>query len=275
MFFRVLSATAAFSLALSGADLNSALFERLEYRSIGPASMGGRITDVEGVAGRPELVYVATASGGLFKTTNGGTTWTPIFDHENTISIGNIAVDPHNPDVVWLGAGEANARNSVSFGDGVYKTLDGGKTWRNLGLRDTHHISRVALNPLNTNIAYVCALGHNTGPNEDRGVFMTTDGGETWKKTLYIDADHGCADMDIDQQNPNVLYATMWKFLRRPWMFTSGSEKTGVFRSLDGGRTWAQLTTGLPKGWGRIGVRVAASNSNVVYVIGESNEGTL
>jgi photosystem II stability/assembly factor-like uncharacterized protein len=275
MFFRVLAATAAFSLALSGADLNSALFERLEYRSIGPASMGGRITDVEGVAGRPELVYVATASGGLFKTTNGGTTWTPIFDHENTISIGNIAVDPHNPDVVWLGAGEANARNSVSFGDGVYKTLDGGKTWRNLGLRDTHHISRVALNPLNTNIAYVCALGHNTGPNEDRGVFMTTDGGETWKKTLYIDADHGCADMDIDQRNPNVLYATMWKFLRRPWMFTSGSEKTGVFRSLDGGRTWAQLTTGLPKGWGRIGVRVAASNSNVVYVIGESNEGTL
>jgi photosystem II stability/assembly factor-like uncharacterized protein len=237
--------------------------------------MGGRITDVEGVAGRPELVYVATASGGLFKTTNGGTTWTPIFDHENTISIGNIAVDPHNSDVVWLGSGEANARNSVSFGDGVYKTLDGGKTWRNLGLKDTHHISRVALNPLNTNIAYVCALGHNTGPNEERGVFMTTDGGETWKKTLYIDAQHGCADLDIDAQNPNVLYATMWRFERKPWMFISGSDKTGVFRSLDGGRTWKQLQTGLPKGWGRIGVRVAPSNSNVVYVIGESNEGTL
>jgi photosystem II stability/assembly factor-like uncharacterized protein len=275
MFYRVLAATAAFSMALWSADLNSALFERLQYRSIGPASMGGRITDVEGIAGRPELVYVATASGGLFKTTNGGTTWTPIFDHENTISIGNIAVDPHNSDVVWLGSGEANARNSVSFGDGVYKTLDGGKTWRNLGLRDTHHISRVALNPLNTNIAYVCALGHNTGPNEERGVFMTTDGGETWNKTLYIDAQHGCADLDIDTQNPNVLYATMWKFDRKPWTFISGSEKTGVFRSLDGGRTWAQLHTGLPKGWGRIGVRVAASNSNVVYVIGESNEGTL
>jgi len=275
MFFRMLAAAAAFSGALWGADLNSALFERLEYRSIGPASMGGRITDVEGVPGRPELVYVATASGGLFKTANGGTTWTPVFDREHTISIGNIAVDPNNPDVVWLGAGEANARNSVSFGDGVYKTLDGGKTWRNLGLRDTHHIARVALNPLNPNIAYVCALGHNTGPNEERGVFMTSDGGETWKKTLYIDADHGCADLDIDQQNPNVLYATMWKFLRRPWMFVSGSEKTGVFRSLDGGRTWTQLTTGLPKGWGRVGVRVAPSNSNVVYVIGESNEGTL
>src|SRR5271165_2485162 len=152
MSCRVIAATAVFSVALWGADLNSSLFDRLEFRSIGPASMGGRITDVEGVAGNPALVYVATASGGLFKTTNGGTTWTPIFDHESTISIGNIAVDPHNSDVVWLGSGEANARNSVSFGDGVYKTLDGGMTWRNLGLTDTHHISRIAINPLNTNI---------------------------------------------------------------------------------------------------------------------------
>ena len=141
-------------------------------------------------------------------------------------------------------------------------------------MRDTHHISRIVLNPLNTNIAYACALGHNTGPNDERGVFMTSDGGENWKKVLYIDAEHGCADMDIDVNNPNVLYATMWKFLRRPWMFTSGSERTGVFRSLDG-RTWAQLSNGLPKGFGRIGVRVAASNSNVVYVVGESNDGTL
>ncbi len=130
--------------------------------------MGGRITDVEGIPGNPRMVDVATASGGLFKTTNGGATWTPIFDHEATISIGAIAVDPHNPDVVWLGAGEANARNSVSFGDGVYRTLDGGKNWRNLGLKDTRHISRIVINPLNTNIAYVAALGHNTGTNERR-----------------------------------------------------------------------------------------------------------
>jgi len=263
------------ALSASSADLNSALFERLEFRSIGPASMGGRITDVEGIPGNPALVYVATASGGLFKTTNGGTTWTPIFDHEATISIGNIAVDPHNPDVVWVGTGEANARNSVSFGDGVYKTLDGGRTWRNLGLKDTHHISRVVVDPLNSNVAHVCALGHNTGPNPERGVFMTTDGGETWKKTLYIDAEHGCADMDLDVNNPNILYATMWRFDRKPWRFTSGSEKTGVFRSTDGGRTWQQLTNGLSKNWGRIGVRVAPSNSNVVYAIGESNDGTL
>lgn len=275
MLRRTVLAFALGSCAAWPAGLDSTLFERLEFRSIGPASMGGRITDVEGIPGNPALVYVATASGGLFKTTNGGTTWTPIFDHEATISIGNVAVDPHNPDVVWVGTGEANARNSVSFGDGVYKTLDGGRTWRNLGLRDTHHISRVALNPLNTGTAYVCALGHNTGPNEERGVFMTTDGGETWKKTLYIDAEHGCADMDIDVTNPNILYATMWRFDRKPWRFLSGSDQTGVFRSTDGGRTWRQLSNGLAKNWGRIGVRVAPSNSNVVYVIGESNDGTL
>ena len=269
-----------FSCLVSAAEggrnaLDSSLFERMEFRSIGPASRGGRVTDVEGIPGNAALVYVATASGGLFKTTNGGTTWTPIFDHQATISIGDMAVDPQNPDVLWVGTGEANARNSVSFGDGVYKSLDGGKTWRNLGLRDTHHISRVVVNPLNTNIAYVGALGHNTGPNEERGVFMTSDGGETWKKVLYIDSEHGCADLDIDQANPNILYATMWKFDRKPWRFISGSSKTGVFRSVDGGRTWKQLTNGLPKDFGRIGVRVSASNPNVVYVIGESNDGTL
>src|ERR1700722_18980394 len=184
---------------------DASLFEGLEWRSIGPAAVGGRMTDIEGIPGNPWLVYAASASGGLWKTTNGGTTWTPIFDHASTISIGDIAVDPHNPDVVWVGTGEANARNSVSFGDGVYKTLDGGKTWRNLGLRDTHHISHISINPLNTNIAYVCALGHNTGPNDDRGVFMTTDGGDSWKNVLHIDAQHGCADMDIDTSNPNIL----------------------------------------------------------------------
>jgi photosystem II stability/assembly factor-like uncharacterized protein len=275
LFALAVGSTAMWAAEGGRSGLDSSLFERLEFRSIGPASMGGRVTDVEGIPGNPWLVYAATASGGLFKTTNGGTTWTPIFDHEATISIGGIAVDPHNPDVVWVGTGEANARNSVSFGDGIYRTLDGGKTWRNLGLKDTRHISRVVVNPLNTNIVYVAALGHNTGPNEERGVFMTTDGGETWKKVLYIDAEHGCADLDMDANNPNILYATMWRFERRPWRFTSGSDKTAVFRSTDAGRTWTQLTNGMPKGWGRIGVRVAPSNSNVVYVIGESNEGTL
>jgi photosystem II stability/assembly factor-like uncharacterized protein len=256
-------------------SLEAKLFEQLEWRQIGPANMGGRTTDVEGVPGNPNLVYVATASGGLWKTTNGGTTWAPIFERENTISIGDIAIDPKNPDVIWVGTGESNTRNSVSFGDGVYKSNDGGKTWQHLGLKETERISRIVINPLNTDTVYVGALGHAFGPNPERGVFMTTDGGKTWQKTLYIDPKHGVSDMDIDPTNPNILYAAMWHFERKPWTHRSGSEQGGVFKSVDGGRTWKKLTKGLPKLLGRIGVKVAPSNPNIVYVIAESKEGVL
>lgn len=259
----------------SGPAIDAHTFERLEWRNIGPANMGGRTTDVEGVPGNPSLVYAATASGGLWKTTNGGITWNPIFERENTISIGDIALDPHNPEVIWAGTGESNVRNSVSFGDGVYKSLDGGKTWQHLGLKDTERISRIVINPLNADLVYVGALGHAFGPNEERGVFMTTDGGKTWQKTLYVDAGHGISDMDINPANPNVLYAAMWHFERKPWTHESGSEKGGVFQSVDGGRTWKKLTSGLPKLLGRIGVKVAPGKPNVVYVIAESREGTL
>ncbi len=251
------------------------LFERLEWRAIGPANMGGRTADIEGVPGNPALVYAATASGGLWKTTNGGLTWTPVFERENTISIGDIALDPQNPDVIWLGAGESNMRNSVSFGDGVYKSTDGGKTWKNLGLGEIEHVSRIAINPLNTDMVYVGALGHAFGPNDERGVFMTADGGKTWQKTLFVDSGHGISDLDIDPANPNILYAAMWRFERKPWTHTSGSENGGVFKSVDGGRTWKKLTNGLPKLLGRIGVKVAPSNPQVVYIIAESREGTL
>jgi photosystem II stability/assembly factor-like uncharacterized protein len=250
-------------------------FSRLEWRSIGPANMGGRIADVEGVPGDPNVVYVASASGGLWKTTNGGVTWKPIFERQGTISIGDIALAPGNPDVVWVGTGESNVRNSVSFGDGVYKSTDGGKTWQHMGLKDSEHISAIVINPQNTDIVYVGALGHAFGPNEERGVFMTTDGGKTWSKTLYIDNQHGVADLEIDPTNPNILYAGMWSFERKPWTHRSGSEKGGVYKSIDGGRTWNKLTNGLPKLMGRIGVRVAPSNPNVVYVLVESKEGTL
>ncbi|MDT5158852.1 MAG: hypothetical protein QOH51_3209 [Acidobacteriota bacterium] len=250
-------------------------FERLEWRQIGPANMGGRIADIEGVAGRPDIVYVATASGGLFKTTNGGVKWTPLFERQGSISIGDIALEPGNPDVIWLGAGESAVRNSVSFGDGVYKSTDGGRTWQHMGLRDTEHVSKILVNPRNPDIVYVGAQGHAFGPNEERGVFMTTDGGRTWQKTLYIDADHGVADMDIDPSNPNIIYAVMWKFRRTPWTHTSGDEKGGLFRSIDGGRSWKKLEGGLPKVIGRIGVAVAQSNPNVVYAITEAKEGTL
>ena len=271
---RFLLAFAA-SAGLYAATIDSGLFSRLEYRSIGPTSMGGRICDVAGKPGDISTVYAASCSGGLWKTVNGGVTWKPIFENQAVLSIGAIAIDPKNPDVIWVGTGEANARNSVSFGNGVYKSLDGGKTWRHMGLPDSRSISRVAINPLNTNIVYVAALGHNSGPNEERGIFMTTDGGETWTKCFYIDAEHGASDMDINPVNPNIVYAAMWRFERRPWKFISGSDKTGIYRSSDGGKTWKRLTEGLTSKWGRVGVRVAPGNPNVVYVIAESNEGTL
>ena len=248
---------------------------RLEWRSIGPANMGGRVADVEGVPGDPNVVYVATASGGLWKTTNGGTTWKPIFERQGTISIGDIALAPGNPDVIWVGTGESNVRNSVSFGDGVYKSTDGGATWNHMGLKESERISAIAINPHNTDIVYVGALGHAFGPNDERGVFMTTDGGKTWTKTLFIDNQHGVSDLEIDPSNPNILYAGMWSFDRKPWTHRSGSEKGGLYKSIDGGRTWNKLTNGLPKIIGRIGVRAAPSNPNVVYAITEAKEGTL
>lgn len=250
-------------------------FSRLEWRSIGPAIMGGRIADVEGVPGDPNVVYVASASGGLWKTTNGGVTWKPIFERQGTLSIGDIALAPGNPDVVWVGTGESAVRNSVSFGDGVYKSTDGGKTWQHMGLKETERVSAIAINPQNPDIVYIGALGHAFGPNEERGVFMTTDGGKTWNKTLYIDNQHGVADLEIDPTNPNILYAGMWSFERKPWTHRSGSENGGVYKSIDGGRTWNKLTNGLPKLMGRIGIRVAPSNPNVVYAIVEAKDGTL
>jgi photosystem II stability/assembly factor-like uncharacterized protein len=252
-----------------------AALDRLEWRSIGPANMGGRIADVEGVPGDPNTVFVASASGGLWKTVNGGVSWKPTFERQGTLSLGDIALAPNNSDVVWAGTGESNTRNSVSFGDGVYKSTDGGKTWQHMGLRDTERISAIVIHPQNPDIIYVGALGHAFGANEERGVFMTTDGGRTWTKTLYIDKEHGVSDLDIDPTNPNILYAGMWSFERKAWTHRSGSEKGGVYKSIDGGRTWNKLSNGLPKLLGRIGVRVAPSNTNVVYAIVEAKEGTL
>jgi photosystem II stability/assembly factor-like uncharacterized protein len=255
--------------------LSAQPFDRLEWRFVGPANMGGRTTDVEGVAANPNIVYVGTGGGGLWKTTNGGVSWTPIFERQGAYSIGDIALEPNNPEVIWVGTGESNPRNSVSFGDGVYKSTDGGKTWMHLGLKETRHISRVLVHPQNPEIVYVGALGHIFGPHTERGVFLTTDGGRTWSKTLYIDDRHGVADMDIDPVNPNILYSVMWEFERKPWMHRSGGEKGGIFRSVDGGKTWKKLTAGLPKLMGRAGVKVSASRPNVVYVVAESKEGTL
>ncbi len=248
-------------------------FAQLRYRNIGPANMSGRMADVEGIPGDPSIIYVGSASGGVWKTTNAGTTWTPIFDKQPVQSIGDLAVDPTNPEVVYVGSGESNVRNSVGFGDGVYKTTDGGKTWKHVGLEDTRHISRIVISPLDPRRIYVAAIGHAFGPNEERGVFMSEDAGETWQKVLYVDNVHGASDLDIDPRNPNMLYAGMWYFDRKQWTHRSGSEKGGIYRSSDGGRTWTKATKGLPKLIGRIGIKVAPSEPGTVYAVAETREG--
>jgi photosystem II stability/assembly factor-like uncharacterized protein len=253
----------------------AAALANLEWRNIGPANMVGRVTDIEGVPGDPNIVYVGAASGGVWKTLDGGLTWSPIFDGAGLPSIGDIALEPGNPEVVYVGTGEANPRNSVSFGDGVYKSTDGGRTWTHLGLDDTRAISRIAVNPRQPNLVYVGALGHVFGPNKERGVFLSADGGRTWEKVLYTDDRHGVADLDIDPRNPNILFAALWRFERKPWTFTSGDEEGGLWKSVDAGRTWKKVTQGLPKLVGRIGVRVSPSNPRVVYAMTESPEGTL
>jgi len=263
------------SVSTSPAGVDPALLQNLTWRNVGPAAMGGRVADVEGVPGDPAVVYVGSASGGIWKSTNGGTTWKPIFDDQPVASIGDLALEPGNPGVIYAGTGESNTRNSVSVGAGVYRSLDGGSTWRLMGLTETAHISRIVVNPRDPQQVFVGAVGHIYGPNDERGVFRSTDRGETWKKVLYIDNRHGASDLEIDPKNPNILFAGMWLFERKPWTHTSGSEQGGLFRSSDGGLTWKKIEKGLPKLIGRIGVKVAPSNPQIVYVMAESNEGTL
>jgi photosystem II stability/assembly factor-like uncharacterized protein len=261
--------------ASSALSPDSALWQGLEWRNVGPANTSGRAADVEGVPGNPNIVFLGSASGGLWKTVNGGTSWKPIFDKQQVLSIGDVALEPGNPEVIYVGTGEGAPRNSISFGNGVYKSTDGGASWRHLGLTTSERITRILVSPRNPNMVYVGVLGHVFGPNPDRGVYMSANGGDSWEKVLYIDDMHGVADMDIDPRNPNIVYAAMWRFERKPWTHTSGSEQGGVFRSVDAGRTWKKLTSGLPKLLGRIAVKVSPSNPDVVYVLAESNDGTL
>jgi photosystem II stability/assembly factor-like uncharacterized protein len=237
--------------------------------------------DVAGVPGDPNIIYVAHSSGGLWRSTNGGTTFTSIFNQGNTLALGAIALDPTNPEVVYAGTGEGTVRNTASYGDGIYKTLDGGKTWKHLGLRNTERFSRIAVNPRNTQIVFAAAMGHEFGPNPERGLYRSTDGGESWKKVLYVNETTGASDVALDPKNPYVVFAGMYDYLRRPWHFRSGGPGSGLYRSTDGGDSWTKLTdpaleNGLPAGpLGRIGVRVSRSNPKVVYAMVESRDGVL
>jgi photosystem II stability/assembly factor-like uncharacterized protein len=256
-------------------SFDSSTFGALRARSIGPAAMSGRIAALDAVPGETLTVYVGAASGGVWKSTDGGLTFEPIFD-DHTQSIGAITVDRANPDVVWVGTGETWTRNSVSVGTGIYKSTDAGETWKQVGLADSERIARIVLDPEDSDTVYVCATGHLWDANEERGVYKSTDGGETWERILHVDADTGCADIDIDPQDGRILYAGMWQFRRQPWTFSSGGPGSGLFKSTDGGTTWKKLTQDLPEGdLGRIAVAVAPSRPRVIYAVVEAEETAL
>jgi len=257
-----------------GGPLSESLLESLKWRNIGPANMGGRIDDFAVIESNPHIIYAATASGGVWKTTNNGITWIPIFDDQTTSTIGDVTICPSNPDIILVGTGEPNNRQSSSWGDGVYKSNDGGKTWKNMGLEDTHHIGRIVVHPTNPDIVFVAALGHLWGPNKERGLFRTKDGGKTWTNTLYIDENTGCVDVAIDPDSPNTLYAAAYQRRRRGWGFSGGGPQSGLYKTTDGGENWVKLTAGLPEGIaGRIGIDIYHSDPNIVYVIYENERG--
>ncbi|HSN17635.1 MAG TPA: hypothetical protein VLV87_05445, partial [Gammaproteobacteria bacterium] len=268
------------ALGAYAADDNSPpdAFQNLKFRNLGPASAGGRVSAVVGVPGNPSIYYVGGGGGGVWKTTDGGLSFSPIFEHEATSSIGAIALAPTNPNYVWVGTGEANIRNDVTDGAGIYFSPDAGKTWQQMGLKDVGQISRVIVSPEDPNTVWVAALGHTWAPNADRGVFKTTDGGKTWKKVLYISEHTGASDLSMSPSNPKVLFAGMWQAVRYPWSLEDGGPESGIWRSTDGGDTWKKLTKGLPDGTvGRIAVAVAPSNPDRVYAIVEAkpSEGLL
>jgi len=260
-----------------GAGMAALPTGNMQWRETGPASPGGRVTSVAGSTRDPNLYYLGAAGGGVWKSTNGGAAWTPVFDKQGVGAIGAVAIDPTNDQTIWVGTGESNPRNDVSYGDGVYKSTDGGKTWANVGLRGTKYISRILIDPGNPQHLIVGALGDVFADSANRGAYVTFDGGKTWSKTLYGGPVSGVSDLAMNPRTPNVVYAGVWEFQRRPWTFRSGGDRDGLYRSTDGGRTWKRLSGGgLPSGiTGRIGLAVAPSDPNRIYALIESKHGIL
>lgn len=255
-------------------ELRTSVLQQMHWRCIGPAVMGGRISDIAVDPKNPYVIYVALGTGGVIKSVNNGTTWTPIFDHEAVGSVGAVAVASSNPNIVWVGTGEANGRNSSSWGDGVYKSTDGGKTWNHCGLEDTREIARILVDPQNPDIVYVAAVGHLWGLNKERGLYKTTDGGKTWHRMLYINDKTGVIDVALAGKNHEVLLAAAYYRLRTPWGFSDERSDAGIYRSTDGGKTWKKITQGLPtEKVGRIGLSVCTSQPNIVYALVACNEG--
>ncbi len=251
------------------------LLKGIKTRSIGPAGMSGRVTSIDVDLQNTDRIFIGTASGGVWKSESGGITWEPIFDKEKVQSIGAIAINQNNPSEIWVGTGEGNPRNSHNSGLGIYRSIDGGKSWTHMGLDKTRLIHRIIIHRDNPDIVYVAALGSAWGPNPERGVFKTVDGGKTWKKILYVNEGTGAADLVVDPSNPNKLIAAMWEFGRKPWTFNSGGEGSGLYRSYDGGENWTEITgeDGLPKATlGRIGLAIAPSKPNTIYALVEADE---
>ncbi|MEE8526583.1 MAG: glycosyl hydrolase, partial [Thermoanaerobaculia bacterium] len=271
----------AFAATTSGqVAIDSNSFGGIRARAIGPAVMSGRIAAIDAVPADPAsdrrmTLWVGAASGGVWKSVDAGISFKPVFD-DHPQSIGALRVDPSAPDTVWVGTGESWTRNSVSVGRGVYKTTDGGDSWKLMGLEDSERIGAIRIDPTDGDTVFVCATGHLWDAGEERGVFKTADGGETWEKVLYVDADTGCGDVDLDPQDPSIVYAGMWQFRRRPDFFTSGGPGSGLYKSTDGGDTWRRLESGLPGGeLGRISVAVSPSRPSVVYAVVEAEKTAL
>ncbi|MDP9192190.1 MAG: hypothetical protein M3P06_10870 [Acidobacteriota bacterium] len=260
------------------AQIDPELLAGMKARAIGPATMSGRVAAIDAVESDPDIVYVGAATGGVWKSIDGAYSFTPIFDDQPVAAIGALAINQSSPEIVWVGTGEGNPRNSVSIGNGIYKSLDGGSTWTHLGLEKTERIHRIVLHPRDPNIAWVAAMGQAWGQNPERGVFKTTDGGRTWSKVLYVNERTAAADLVIDPENPNKLFAAMWEYQRWPWFFNSGGPGSGLHVTYDGGATWKRFTEedGMPKGaLGRIGIGIARSNPNVVYALVEAGKSAL
>jgi photosystem II stability/assembly factor-like uncharacterized protein len=267
-----------FTLQIESQEFTTKWLEEIGPRSIGPGGMSGRITAIDVVLSDTDIMYAGTASGGLWKSLSAGITWEPIFDNQITASIGAVAVQQSNPDVIWVGTGEGNPRNSLNGGYGVFKSIDGGKSWKSMGLEKTRHIERVLIDPSNPNVVYVGAIGSPWGEHAERGVYKTTNGGKSWRKILFVNNKTGIGDLVMDPENPNKLIAAMWEHKRDPWFFKSGGPGSGLYISYDGGENWSKRTEkdGLPKGeLGRIGIAIAKNKTNIIYALIESKKNAL
>ena len=258
---------------LSAQKISTNQFKNLKPRSIGPAGMSGRVTAIDALHNNPDIIYLGTASGGVWKTENGGSNWQPMFDEQPILNIGAVAIQQSNPSVVWAGTGEGNPRNSLNLGGGIYKSLDAGKTWKLMGLEKTKNIHRVIIDPGDGNIVYVAAIGNPYSEHSERGVYKTTDGGDTWKLVLHTNDTSGCAELVMDPSNPNKLIANMWQHRRTPYSFKSGGPGSGLYITFDGGKNWKKLgkKEGLPDGdYGRIGITISASEPKRIYAMVEA-----